>query len=126
MIKTITTPNASAPLGHYSQAITHNGLVYVSGQLPIDPKNPDAPIGDITDQTKKTLANLKAVLEAANSDLNHVLKVTIFISDISLWAEANKAYAEIFGDHKPARSAVPTKDLPRGFQIEIEAIATEK
>ena len=80
--------------------------------------------GDIKEQTLAALANLEAILKEAGSSKNKVLKTTIFISDISLWAEANEAYASFFGEHKPARSAVPTKDLPRGFLIEIESIAT--
>jgi 2-iminobutanoate/2-iminopropanoate deaminase len=125
-MQSIVTEKAAQPLGHYSQAIEHNGLIFVSGQLPIDPKNPSAPIGDIAEQTKIALTNLSEILNAAGSDLSHVLKTTIFISDITLWAEANRVYAEIFGDHKPARSAVPTRDLPRGFHIEIEAVAIKK
>ena len=126
MIQSIFTENAATPLGHYSQAIEHNGLIFISGQLPINPKNPEAHIGDIAEQTRIVLSNLSEILKAAGSDLSHVLKTTIFISDISLWGEANRVYGEIFGDHKPARSAVPTKDLPKGFQIEIEAIAAKK
>lgn len=122
IIKTHTAP---APLGHYAQAVSHNGLIYVSGQLPINLENPDAKPGSIKDQTRQTLENLEAVLKASNSSINNVLKTTIFISDISLWADANAEYAKFFGDHQPARSAVPTKDLPRGFLIEIEAIAKE-
>ena len=124
-MKIISTETAPEPLGHYSQAIKHNGLVYVSGQLPIDLNNPNASQGSIKEQTQLTLENLEAVLLASNSQKNNVLKVTIFISDISLWADANEVYAAFFGEHKPARSAVPTKDLPRGFLIEIEAIAKE-
>ena len=123
-MKTISTNNAALPLGHYAQAIVSNGFVFVSGQLPIDPNNIDAPIGDIKDQTRKTLKNLEETLKAAGSELNKVVKTTIFISDISLWAAANEVYAEVFGEHRPARSAVPVKDLPRGFHIEIEAVAT--
>ena len=78
-----------------------------------------------SDITLLTLNNLEAVLRASHSQKENVLKVTIFISDISLWADANAIYGEFFGDHKPARSAVPTKDLPKGFLIEIEAIAFE-
>ena len=122
-INEIKTENAPAPLGHYSQAVTHNGLVYVSGQLPINQLQPDQPIGSITEQTRQTLANLEQVLIAAGSDKTRVLKCTIFISDIALWSEANEEYGRFFGSYRPARSAVPTKDLPKGFQIEIEAIA---
>ncbi|MFT5171041.1 MAG: 2-iminobutanoate/2-iminopropanoate deaminase [Candidatus Marinamargulisbacteria bacterium] len=122
-MEAVMTERAPAPLGHYSQAIVHNGLIYVSGQLPIDPKNESGPIGSIEDQTRQTLANLEAILSDNGSSKNHVLKVTIFISDISLWAAANQVYADFFQDHRPARSAVPVNDLPKGFQIEIEAIA---
>ena len=121
-ISELSTSLAAAPLGHYSQAISHNGLLYISGQLPITPSG-ELELGDIKAQTTQTLQNLEAILTEGNSAINRVLKVTIFISDISLWADANAAYAEFFGDHKPARSAVPTKDLPKGFKIEIEAIA---
>lgn len=122
-MKSIYTANAAQPLGHYSQAIAHGNTLYVSGQLPIDPQNPDKPAGTIEEQTTLALRNLEAILKAGGSDLSKVLKVTIFISDISLWAKVNEVYGKVFGSHKPARSAVPTKDLPRGFQIEIEAIA---
>ena len=122
-ITTIATPNAAEPLGHYSQAMVHNGLVYVSGQLPIDPKDPGRQVTSIEEETEITLNNVRAVLQAAGSDLDKVLKVTIYISDISLWADMNAVYGRIFGDHRPARAAVPTKDLPRGFHVEIEAVA---
>ena len=121
----ITSTNAPAAFGHYSQAIAHNGLVFVAGQLPMDPKNPDAPLGDIDAQTKQTLRNVEAILKEAGSGLNKVLKATIFITDIGLWPAANKAYGEIFGDHKPARSAVPVAALPKGASIEIEVIAAQ-
>ena len=119
----ITTLNAPAAFGHYSQAIVHNGLVFVAGQLPINPQSPDAPLGDIEAQTKQTLHNVQEILKAAGSSLDKVVKATIFITDISLWPAANKAYGEVFGDHKPARSAVPVAALPKGASIEIEVIA---
>jgi len=122
----IETANAPLPLGHYSQGIVHNGLVYVSGQLPIDHTDPDNILTDIHEQTIKTLENLEAVLKAANSDKFHVLKVTIFISSLDIWPIANKAYSEFFETHKPARSAVPTNGLPKGYAVEIEAIAAQK
>ncbi len=120
----IQTNNAAQPLGHYSQAVVHNGLVYVSGQLPIDVNNPDEYIETVEDQAQQALINLQEVLKAANSDKSKVLKVTMYISDISIWAQVNQVYAQFFGDHKPARSAVPTKHLPKGYLVEIEAIAT--
>jgi 2-iminobutanoate/2-iminopropanoate deaminase len=122
-MKLIETDGAPLPAGHYSQAIVHRGLVYVSGQLPIDPKTGERRTGSIEKQTRLVLQNLSAILEASNSGLKQVLKVTVYISDISLWGKVNEVYAEIFGDHRPARSIVPTRDLHFGFQIELEAIA---
>ena len=119
----ILTPNAPAPAGHYSQAVVHGGLVYVSGQLAIDPASPDRPAGSIEEQTERTLANVKAVLEAAGSGLDSVLQMTVYISDIALWARVNGAYGKVMGDHRPARAIVPVNDLHHGFQIEIQAIA---
>jgi len=119
----IQTNQAAEPLGHYSQAVRHGDILYISGQLPITHSG-EMITGSITQQTLAALANLDAILVAAGSKKENVIKTTIFISDISLWAEANQAYANFFGAHKPARSAVPTRDLPRGFLIEIEAIAT--
>ncbi len=122
----ITTDLAAEPLGHYSQAIVHNGLVYVSGQLPIDPNDPSMFLETVEDQTLQTLKNLQAVLEAANSDKSLVLKSTVYISDISIWAQVNQVYASFFEDHRPARSAVPTKNLPKGYLVEIDVIATQR
>lgn len=119
----VSTDNAPNPGGHYSQAIVHNGLVYVSGQLPVDPVTGEKKIGPIEEQTEQSLNNVAAILEAAGSGLDHVLKVTVYIADISLWGQVNAVYARIFGEHRPARAIVPTRDLHYGFQIEIEAIA---
>ncbi len=120
--KSIETPNAPLPAGHYSQAMVWNNLIFVAGQLPLKP-NKEKVLGSIEEQTEQTLENVKAVVEAAGSDLNHVLKVTVYISDISLWDGVNKVYTKFFGEHKPARAIVPVKDLHYGFLIEIEAIA---
>ena len=122
-MKEILTNDAPQPAGHYSQAIVHQGLVYVSGQLPINPKSKEKHIGSIEEQTEQVLANLEAILKKANSGINHVLKVTVYISDIALWDRVNTVYARFFGDHRPARAIVPTRQLHSGFQIEIEAIA---
>ena len=122
-MKSTYTENAPAPGGHYSQAIVHNGLVYVSGQLPIDPKTGEKQTGSIEEQTRLVLQNLSAILDASGSSLKKVLKVTVYISDISLWGKVNEVYAEIFGNHRPARAIVPTKDLHFGFKLEVDAIA---
>lgn len=122
-MKRIQTPDAPAPAGHYSQAIVYNGIVYVSGQLPIDPRTGEKQTGPIERQTEQTLKNVDEILRAAGSDLSRVLKMTLYISDIGLWDSVNAVYARIMGEHRPARAVVPTQELHHGFQIEIEAIA---
>ncbi len=122
-MKPIQTPEAPLPAGHYTQAIAHNGLVYVSGQLPVDPETGEKRITSIEEQTSQALKNVAAILKAADSDLDQVIKATVYISDISLWDRVNKVYAEFFGAHRPARAIVPTRDLHFGFQIEIEVVA---
>lgn len=122
-IKTVLTPNAPAPAGHYSQAVVYNGLVYVAGQLAIDPATGEKILSSIEAQTEQALRNVAAILQAAGSDLSRALKLTVYISDISLWGAVNAVYANLMGEHRPARAVVPTKDLHYGFQIEIEAIA---
>ena len=122
-MREILTQNAPQPAGHYSQAIVHGNLVFVSGQLPVDPRTGEKRIGSIEDQTEQVLQNLAAILQAAGSGVNRVLKTTVCVSDISLWDRVNAVYARFFGGHRPARAVVPTKDLHFGFQVEIEAIA---
>lgn len=119
----VSTPNAPAPAGHYSQAVVHNGLVFVAGQLAIDPNDRDRPVGPIAEQTEQALRNVEAILRAAGSGLDRVLQMTVYVSDISLWGEVNAVYSRIMGDHRPARAIVPTRDLHHGYQIEIQAIA---
>lgn len=123
-MKPISTPNAPTPAGHYSQAMVHGDLVFVSGQLPIDPATGERKLGSIEEQTERTLRNVEAVLLAAGSDLNHVLKATVYIANIDLWGQVNAVYANVFGSHKPARAIVPTRDLHHGVLIEIEVVAT--
>ncbi len=122
-LESIQTPNAPAPAGHYFQAIVHNGVVYVAGQLPIDPATGEKLHGSIETQTERTLRNIEAILHAANSDLSRVLKMTVYVSDISQWPAVNATYARVMGNHKPARAIVPVKELHYGFLIEIDAIA---
>jgi len=119
----IDTPNAPIPGGHYSQAVVHNGQVYLSGILPITPAGEKLTSATIAEQTEQILANLDAILQAAGSQRDKVLKVTVFISDISAWSTVNQVYARFFGDHRPARSVVPCSTLHYGFGIELEAIA---
>ena len=122
-IRLVQTPNAPTPAGHYSQATVHNGVVYVAGQLSIDPATGRPLLGSITEQTERTLRNVEAILVAAGSDLAHVLKVTVYVTDIALWGDVNTVYARILGAHRPARAIVPTKELRDGFLVEIDAIA---
>lgn len=122
-IETILTPNAPTPAGHYSQATVHNGVVYVAGQLPIDPVTGEKLHDSIEVQTERTLRNVEAILHAANSDLSRVLKMTVYVADISQWGAVNAVYARMMGEHKPARAIVPVKELHYGFLIEIDAIA---
>jgi 2-iminobutanoate/2-iminopropanoate deaminase len=122
-MKKIQTDKAPVPAGHYSQAVVHNGMVFVSGQIPIDPLTGEKITGSIEDQTSQVLKNLTAILEASGSSLAQVLKVTVYITDISLWGKVNEVYSQVFGEHKPARAIVPTRDLHFGFKIEVEAIA---
>jgi 2-iminobutanoate/2-iminopropanoate deaminase len=122
-IHKIYTPEAPTPSGHYSQAIVFNNVVYISGQLPVVPETGEKVLGPIEDQTIQILKNIKAIAEAAGSDISKIIKVTVYISDIDLWGNVNKVYSDFFGTHKPARAIVPVKDLHYGFKIEIEAIA---
>ena len=125
-MKTIQPTNQPQPKGHYSPGIEHDGLVYVSGQLPMSLDTREPFTGDIDVQTELALRNIEAVLHAAGSDLSHVLQFTIYISDMELWAAVNAAYARVMGDHRPARAIVPVKDLHFGTKIEIQAIAAKK
>ena len=122
-MRIVQTPDAPTPAGHYSQAIVHGGVVYVAGQLPIDPQDPKAEPGDAAAQTRQTLANVGAILQAAGSSLSQVLQMTIYVSDISHWGAVNDVYTEVMGDHKPARAVVPVRDLHYGYIIEIQATA---
>lgn len=122
-IEKVQTQDAPQPAGHYSQAVVHNGVVYVAGQLAVDPQTGEKLVGSIEEQTEQALMNLFQILRAAGSDVDRVLKTTVYISDIELWGRVNVVYARLFGDHRPARAVVPTRDLHFGFQVEVEAIA---
>lgn len=119
----ITTPAAPIPAGHYSQAMVHNGCVYLAGQLPIVPGQTQHVVGTIEEQTAQVFANIGAVLRAAGSDLSRMLQVTVYVSDMELWGRFNVAYAALMGDHRPARAVVPVNALHYGYQIEVQVIA---
>ena len=122
-IKRISTPNAPTPAGHYSQATVYNGLVFVAGQLSIDPATGEHKTGPIEEQTERALSNVHAILQAAGSDWSRVLKMNISVADINLWETVNKVYSRVLGENRPARAVIPTGELHHGFLIEIEAVA---
>lgn len=119
----ISTNNALKPSGNYSQAIKHAGLLYVSGQLPIDPNSGKKITGNIETQARRVLDNLELILKRAGTDLDHVLKLVIYISDVEFWGQVNMICGEYFISHKPVRTIIPTRDLHFGFNIEIDCIA---
>ena len=122
-IKRVSTPKAPTPAGHYSQGTIHNGLVFVSGQLSVDPRTGEKKLGTIEEQTEQALNNVHEILKAASSDWNRVLKMNIYISDISLWDAVNRVYIRVLGENKPARAVIPVGPVHYGFLIEIEAVA---
>src|SRR5678816_3863196 len=101
-IEKINTPNAPQPAGHYSQAIKYNGLVFVAGQLSIDPQTGEKRLGSIDEQTEQALNNVHAILRAAGSDWDRVLKMNISVADINLWEAVNKVYSQVLGENRPA------------------------
>ena len=120
----VTTDNAPAAIGPYSQAIKANGFIFTSGQIPL---TPDGKLveGDIHEQTRQVLTNLNAVLEAAGSSLEHIVKTTIYLTNMDDFIAVNTVYAEFFAGAYPARSTVAVKTLPKNVQIEIDAIALD-
>jgi 2-iminobutanoate/2-iminopropanoate deaminase len=123
MKQIIATGNAPKAIGPYSQAVTHNGLVYLSGQIPLDPATNQLVEGDIAIQTERVLQNLKAVLEASRSSLASVLKTTVYLKNMADFPKMNEVYARYFSENPPARSTVEAARLPRDVQVEIDAIA---
>lgn len=119
----ISTTNAPAAIGPYSQAISVGGLVFVSGQLPIDPATGAFAEGGIKELTRQSLINMKAILEEAGTSMANVVKTTVFLADMNDFAAMNEVYAEFFAAPFPARSAVAVKTLPKGALVEIECIA---
>jgi len=123
-VKEIRTEAAPQPVGPYSQAVVHGGLVYASGQVPIDPATNTVVDGEIEAQTEQVLANLGAVLNAAGSSLDRVIRATVYLTDLASFPRVNAVYSRYMkGDPKPARATVQVAALPLGVQIEIDAIA---
>ena len=125
MKKVISTTDAPAAIGPYSQAIEANGMVFISGQLPVDPATGEFVEGGITEQTTQSFKNLKAILKEAGLTTDNIVKTTVFLADMSLFAEMNAVYATQFGETFPARSAFAVRTLPKEALVEIEAIAVK-
>ena len=125
-VQRITALGAPNAVGPYSHAIVAGDLVYCSGQVPLDPTTSELVAGDIAAQTNRILDNLAAVLAAAGSSLDRVVKTTVFLADIGDFAAMNDAYAKRFGEHRPARSTIGVAALPRGARVEIECVAVRR
>ena len=123
-IKELYTPNIPEPRGHYSQAVQFNDLIFVSGQLPVNPFTGEPIKGDIEEQTMQVLENIETILKDSGSGKKNILKTTAYISNMLHWPRVNEVYRNFFGKHKPARAVVPTNELHYGVLIEIEAIAS--
>lgn len=119
----IATPDAPGAVGPYSQAIKAGGMVYVSGQLGLVPNTKEFAGETVAEQTAQVLKNLQAILEAAGTDLSNVVKTTVFLVDMGLFAEMNSVYGTFFADNPPARSTIAVKALPLGGLVEVEAVA---
>jgi 2-iminobutanoate/2-iminopropanoate deaminase len=122
----VATDDAPRPGGHYSQGIIQNGLVFVAGQLPIVPGSTEHRPGPIEEQTERTMRNVQAILRAAGSDLDQLVQLTIYVSDMNDWGAVNATVARMLGDHRPARAIVPAGLLHYGYGIEIQAIGAVK
>ncbi len=123
MKEAVQTDKAPKAIGPYSQAIKANGMLFASGQVPIDPATGEIIQGSIAEQTERVFQNLKAVLEAAGTSLDNVVKTTVFLVDLSDFIEMNESYASFFGDTPPARSTVEVSRLPKDARVEIDLIA---
>ena len=123
MIETVATDRGPKAIGPYSQAIRANGFVFLSGQIPLDPKTQQVVEGDIAVQTERVLENLKGVVEAAGSSLQHAIKTTVFLTDMNDFTAMNEVYGRYFSAHPPARSTVEVSRLPRNVRVEIDLVA---
>jgi 2-iminobutanoate/2-iminopropanoate deaminase len=123
MKEIVTTDRGPKPIGPYSQAVKSNGFLYLSGQVALDPKTNEMNAGDIRQQTERVLENIKGILEAAGSNLHHVVKTTVFLKDMNEFPAMNEVYARYFTSAPPARSTVQAVRLPKDALVEIEVIA---
>lgn len=119
----INTTNAPAPIGPYSQAVVANGFLFASGQVAINPENGELNMASIAEETHQVMRNVKAVLIEADYDFAHIIKTTIFLSDMALFAEVNEIYGSYFDSEFPARETVSVKGLPKGVNVEISVTA---
>ena len=123
MRQAVSSDRAPKAIGPYSQAVKAGGMVFCSGQIPLDPRTGELAPGDIGDQTRQVLRNLGAVLQAAGASLDHVVRTTVYLADLADFAAMNVAYGEFFGQPAPARATVQAARLPRDARVEIDAIA---
>ncbi|MBZ5636211.1 MAG: RidA family protein [Acidobacteriia bacterium] len=123
-MKIISTPNAPAAIGPYSQAVVSNGFAFLSGQIPLDPATGQLIDGDVAAQTERVLENLKAVLESCGSSLDRVVKTTVYLKDLGEFARMNEVYARYFPKNPPARATVEAARLPRDVRVEIDCISS--
>jgi 2-iminobutanoate/2-iminopropanoate deaminase len=121
--RTISTDRAPKAIGPYSQGIAASGFLFLSGQIPLDPVTGDLVQGTVREEVTRVMENLKAVLEAAGSGLDRVVRTTVFLTDLKDFAAMNEVYARYFGAHRPARSTVQVAALPKGARVEIDAIS---
>ncbi len=119
----INTDKAPKAIGPYSQAVKYENLVFISGQIAIDPKTQEFINGDVETQTRRVMENIKGILEEAGLNFNHVIKTTIYLKNIADFQKVNEIYGSYFKEHKPARATVEVSNLPKGALVEIEAIA---
>jgi 2-iminobutanoate/2-iminopropanoate deaminase len=122
-IESVSTPDAPAAIGPYSQAVKAHGFVYTSGQIALDPKTGELVEGSFEEQVHRVFRNLEAILRAAGSSFDRVLKATVYVTDLGNFAALNAIYASYFGDHKPARTTVEVPKLPKGGAVEIDLVA---
>ena len=121
-MQSVSTDSAPLARGHYSQAIVHAGVVYVAGQLPLVPGEPDRKLMDFETQARQVIANVIAILDAAGSGRELMLRATVYIAGVENWPAFNKVYAEMLGSHQPARTVVPVRELHYGYLVEMDAI----